>query len=237
MTKGLLKKILGIIYFVIILILVVLFFFYKDLLLNLNLENTQSWYERFKTLLYDNKLISISLYLLLSIMWICFIGIVSPLIFVSAFLFGYFGILSSILSFVLGSIFTFSIANFFKGYLTKVLNMSKKIPNFKEKSMFLFAIFRMIPGIPFIIKNILAILFNLTYRQFIFATLIAEVPQIILYTYIFKKLIDTLRISTSELSLEVLTSELFVPSILLLIFFIVLFILKNKFSKYFSEIS
>ena len=213
-----------------------LIFLYKDLFFNLNLENIHYEHEKLKIFIDDNKLISISLYLFLSTIWVCFIGIVSPLLFISTLLFGYFGILLSIFSSILGSIFTFSIANIFKDYLKNILIKSNKHPNFKEKSVFLFTIFRLIPGMPFVIKNIFAVFFNLAYRQFIFATILAEVPQIILYTYIFKKAIDTSKLFASELKLAILTDGLFIPSILLLIFFILLFILKNKYSKYYHQI-
>lgn len=217
-------------------IIVFLIFLYKDLLFNLSLENIHSEHEKLKTFLDNNKLISIGLYLFLSTIWICVVGIVSPLLFISTLFFGYFGILLSVFSFILGSILAFSIANLFKDYLKKILVKSNKITNFKEKSMFLFTIFRVIPGMPFAIKNIFAIFFNLTYRQFIFATILAEVPQVILYTYIFKRVIDTAKLYASELKLEVLTEELLMPSIVLLTFFILLFILKNKYSKYFRQI-
>jgi len=217
-------------------IIVFLIFLYKDLLFNLSLENIHSEHEKLKTFLDNNKLISIGLYLFSSTIWICFVGIVSPLLFISTLFFGYFGILLSAFSFILGSILAFSIANLFKDYLKKILVKSNKITNFKEKSMFLFTIFRVIPGMPFAIKNIFAIFFNLTYRQFIFATILAEVPQVILYTYIFKRVIDTAKLYASELKLEVLTEELLMPSIVLLTFFILLFILKNKYSKYFRQI-
>ena len=217
-------------------IIVFLIFLYKDLLFNLSLENIHSEHEKLKTFLDNNKLISIGLYLFSSTIWICFVGIVSPLLFISTLFFGYFGILLSVFSFILGSILAFSIANLFKDYLKKILVKSNKITNFKEKSMFLFTIFRVIPGMPFAIKNIFAIFFNLTYRQFIFATILAEVPQVILYTYIFKRVIDTTKLYASELKLEVLTEELLMPSIILLTFFILLFILKNKYSKYFRQI-
>ncbi len=217
-------------------IIVFLIFLYKDLLFNLSLENIHYEHEKLKTFLDNNKLISIGLYLFLSTIWICVVGIVSPLLFISTLFFGYFGILLSVFSFILGSILAFSIANLFKDYLKKILVKSNKITNFKEKSMFLFTIFRVIPGMPFAIKNIFAIFFNLTYRQFIFATILAEVPQVILYTYIFKRVIDTTKLYASELKLEVLTEELLMPSIVLLTFFILLFILKNKYSKYFRQI-
>jgi uncharacterized membrane protein YdjX (TVP38/TMEM64 family) len=218
-------------------IIVFLIFLYKDLLFNLSLENIHSEHEKLKNFLHNNKLITIGLYLFLSTIWICFVGIVSPLLFISTLFFGYFGILLSVFSFTLGSILTFSIANLFKDYLKKILVKSEKIPNFNEKSIFLFTIFRVIPGMPFIIKNTFAIFFNLTFRQFIFATILAEAPQITLYTYFFKRVIDTTKLYASELKLEALTEELLMPSILLLIFFILLFILKIKFSKYFRQMS
>ena len=237
MTRSLLKKIFAIIYILVISIMVCLIILYKDLLFDLTLEDINSKHEKLKTILDNNKFISIGLYLFSSTIWICFVGIVSPLLLISTLLFGYFGILLSIFSFILGSILTFSIANLFKDYLKESFIKSNKIPNFEKKSMFLFIVFRLIPGIPFVVKNIFSIFFNLSYRQFIFATILAEVPQIILYTYIFKKTIDTSKVYASELKLAVLTEELLIPSILLLIFVVLLFILKNKYSKYFRQIS
>ncbi len=237
MTKDLLKRILATVYLLIFFIIVIFIFFNKDLFLNLNFENIKYNYEKLRTILDNNKFISISLYLFSSTIWICFVGIVSPLLLVSTLLFDYFGMLLSIFSFILGSVLTFSIANLFKDYLKKVLVKSNKLPDFNEKSIFLFTIFRLVPGMPFVIKNIFAIFFNLSYKQFIFATILAEVPQVILYTYIFKKAIDTSKVYASELKLAVLTEDLFLPSILLLIFFILLFILKIKFSKYFRQMS
>lgn len=237
MTKSVLKKIFIIIYLFVISTIVFLIFLHKDLLFNLTLEDIHFQHEKLKTILNNNKFISICLYLVLSTMWICFVGIVSPLLLISTIFFGYFGMLLSILSFILGSILTFIMANIFKNYLKKVLIKSKKIPNFHEKSMFLFTIFRLIPGIPFVIKNIFAVFFSLSYRQFIFATILAEVPQIVLYTYIFKKAIDASKTYASELNLTFLAKDLLMPSILLLIFFILIFILKNKYSKYFRRMS
>tara|TARA_X000000950_G_scaffold280224_1_gene374423 strand:- start:20 stop:733 length:714 start_codon:yes stop_codon:yes gene_type:complete len=237
LTKDLLKRILATVYLLIFFIIVIFIFFNKDLFLNLNFENIKYNYEKLRTILDNNKFISISLYLFSSTIWICFVGIVSPLLLVSTLLFDYFGMLLSIFSFILGSVLTFSIANLFKDYLKKVLVKSNKLPDFNEKSIFLFTIFRLVPGMPFVIKNIFAIFFNLSYKQFIFATILAEVPQVILYTYIFKKAIDTSKVYASELKLAVLTEDLFLPSILLLIFFILLFILKIKFSKYFRQMS
>ena len=213
-----------------------LIFLYKELLFNLTLEDIHFQHEKLKIILNNNKFISIGFYLFSSTIWICFVGIVSPLLLISTLLFGYFGILLSIFSFILGSILTFAVANLFKNYLKKGLIKSKKIPNFHEKPMFLFTIFRLIPGIPFVIKNIFAVFFNLSYRQFIFATILAELPQIVLYTYIFKKAIDTSKAYASELNLMVVTEELLMPSVLLLIFFVLIFILKNKYSKYFHRI-
>ena len=216
---------------------VFLIFVYKDLIFNLTLEDIHFQHEKLKTILNNNKFISIGLYLFSSTIWICFVGIVSPLLLISTLLFGYFGILLSIFSFTLGSILTFIIANLFKSHLKKILGKSKQIPNFQEKSFFLFTVFRLIPGLPFVIKNIFAVFFNLSYRQFIYSTILAEVPQIVLYTYIFKKAIDISKAYASEINLTVLTEELLVPSVLLLIFFILIFILKNIYSKYFSQIS
>ena len=90
---------------------VFLIFLYRDIFFSLNLENIYSEYEKLGAFLDNNKLISIGLYLFISTIWICFVGIVSPLLLISTVLFGYFGIPLSIFSFILGSMFTFTIAN------------------------------------------------------------------------------------------------------------------------------
>ena len=46
----------------------------------------------------------------LSILWITLIGIVSPVLIISALIFGYYGIITSLLSLVLGSIINFYMA-------------------------------------------------------------------------------------------------------------------------------
>ena len=49
-------------------------------------------------------------FILISILWISLIGIVTPVLFISVLAFGYYGIIVSLLSLVLGSIINFFMA-------------------------------------------------------------------------------------------------------------------------------
>ncbi len=146
-------------------------------------------------------------------------------------MFGYVGAFLSIFSFTIGSTFSFLFAKNFSHFIkNSIVNL--KITN---NSFFLFVIFRFIPGIPLIIKNFSGIFFNVSNIQFIKATVIAEVPQIILVTFIIQRLIESSELLIYNFDISVLSEKLFIPIFLMLIFVIFIFILKVKFHKFFIK--
>ena len=144
-------------------------------------------YEKFKDIINANKFLYTILYLFISTLWVCFVGIMTPMMIISTLMFGYLGCIFSIISFTTGSTISYIFAKNFKDLIHKRFN--KVI--FKNNSFFFFIIFRFIPGIPFMVKNLSGIFFNLNNTKFIIATIIADSPQIILFVYIFEKVIKS----------------------------------------------
>jgi len=174
-------------------------------------------------------------YVLISVIWIFLLGLVSPLLLFSSFFFNFkLGFLLSIFAFTLGATLTYIAANnFFEEIAKKYLN--KKFPNLKnlntESSVFYFFMLRLIPGIPYSLKNIMAIFFNLNTKKFFLITLLAELPQIFILMNIFlgfKKVIN----NNDDYDLENLLSlEIFFPVLGLFFFLLLAYFIKKKFFK------
>ncbi|MAI76111.1 MAG: hypothetical protein CBC25_02785 [Pelagibacteraceae bacterium TMED65] len=213
--------------------LIISFFFcfliYKDLILELNFSDFYNYYLNLKVEIDRNKIFFIFFYFVLSVFWIFLFGFVSPLLVISTLMFGYLGCLISVISFTLGSTFSFLAAKSFKKSIKKILKKNE----INENSLFLFIIFRLIPGVPFIIKNFSGVFFKINVYKFFLATLIAETPQIFLFTFILKKLINTSILLSDDFNLMLLSQELFIPIITLLLFAITIFGIKKYFQKYF----
>lgn len=209
----------------------VIFILNHEFLFSLNFNLLYEYYLDLKTYVNENLIILMTGYLIFSIVWITFIGLGSPVILLATFMFGYVGAFLSIFSFTIGSTFSYLFAKNFNHFIkNSIVNL--KITN---NSFFLFVIFRFIPGIPLIIKNFSGIFFNVSNIQFIKATVIAEVPQIILVTFIIQRLIESSELLIYNFDISVLSEKLIIPIFLMLIFVIFIFILKVKFHKFFIK--
>jgi len=195
----------------------------------------------YKTVLFekylDNKnhvenhpLLFASIYFVFAVFWIFFLGIVSPILILAILMFGYYGYFLSVISFTVGGTFSYLFARKFNHLIKSVL---KKI-EIKENSFFLFIVFRFIPGVPFMIKNFSGIFFDLNLKKFVLATLIAETPQLLLFTFIITSFLESSELLIEGFNLSVLLEKLLVPLSLLFLFVIFLFVLKKKFEKFFK---
>ena len=195
----------------------------------------------YKTVLFekylDNKnhvenhpLLFASIYFVFAVFWIFFLGIVSPILILAILMFGYYGYFLSVISFTVGGTFSYLFARKFNHLIKSVL---KKI-EIKENSFFLFIVFRFIPGVPFMIKNFSGIFFDLNIKKFVLATLIAETPQLLLFTFIITSFLESSELLIEGFNLSVLLEKLLVPLSLLFLFVIFLFVLKKKFEKFFK---
>ena len=183
-------------------------------------------YNNFKSLVDSNILFFSFVFLFFSLLWLTFIGVVSPILFLSILFYDYLGSLIYMFLFLTASILNFFFSFKSRTFIYKFLKREVKIEN---QPFYLYLVFRLVPGIPYLIKNLSVSFFNLNFKQFILAIIIADTPQIILFTFFFKKIINTSENIILFENFNDIMSELFLPTILLVIFFIFIYVVKLKF--------
>ena len=162
---------------------------------------------------------------LISILWISLIGIVTPVLFISVLAFGYYGIIVSLLSLVLGSIINFFVATKTKSAIKKIQH---KKPFFSEDPFLIFIIFRLIPGIPYLIKNLSVIFFKLNLKKFFLAVIISDTPQVVIFTFFLKRLIDSSNEFLITQDFNLIFNQMYLPILVLILFMFFIFFLKKK---------
>tara|TARA_Y100001968_G_scaffold307656_1_gene325674 strand:+ start:40 stop:639 length:600 start_codon:yes stop_codon:yes gene_type:complete len=162
---------------------------------------------------------------LISIVWISLVGIVTPVLVISVLAFGYYGIIVSLLSLILGSIINFFMATKTKSAIKKIQH---KKPFFSEDPFLIFLIFRLIPGIPYLIKNLSVIFFKLNFKSFFLAVIISDTPQIVIFTFFFKRLIDSSNEFLITQDFNRIFDQMFFPILILILFVFFIFFLKKK---------
>ena len=179
-----------------------------------------------------NYFFSILIFFIFIFLYSCF-SLPGLLIFVvfSGYCFGiYLGYFVSILSITLGSFCFFLLSKFFLSKLFfKFYNKyTKKINSYiKNSSLEYLIIFRMIPGPPLMIQNVIMSILNIKSRVFIISTLIGFTP-IIIFSVLLGNKIKNIN-SFSNMNIK----ELFTLDFFALILLIILFLLfKIFFKKY-----
>ena len=194
----------------------------KDLLIHI---------QNYKLYVNENKLLFVTIYFFFSILWICLSGIMTPMLLLSTFMFEYLAFILSTISFSIGSTLSYLFAKKFKNYIDK--NFRKV--TIKNNSFFLFIIFRFIPGVPYILKNISGIFFKLQNREFFIATIIADTPQIFLIVFLIKRSLDASDDFINDFDITLVSGQLFLPIFLIFLFLILVFVLKKKFNVNFYK--
>ena len=228
------KIFLGLIYLSIVAAVVLAFFYYGTetfLSPSFLIENKSKIFE-----LRDQNIFLISIcYFIFSIIWVFLMGFGTPLVIFAGFAFGtILGSLLSILSFTIGATLLYVFANhYFKDLVEKYIG--PKYPNIKnninENELSYFFSLRVIPGIPFPIKNLLPILFNVKLKNYFLATLLGEAPGIIIMISIFSGLTNVIQ-SDKEINLNILFSpEVFFPLLALALMSLIANFVKKKYFK------
>ena len=166
------------------------------------------------------------------------LGFGSPLALLGGFIFGkWIGTLISVISFSVGSLLLYSLANLFLKDLIKE-KLSWRINKFKDlfnkNELLYFTLFRFTGGggIPFGIQNVLPVIFNMKSKNYFFATFLGLIPSVFIISSLgsgFEKYIsDKQTIIWSEILFE---QEIYLPIIGFIIFCILTYFLKRKFFK------
>jgi uncharacterized membrane protein YdjX (TVP38/TMEM64 family) len=178
-----LKTGIGLIYLTIVALVVFLFFYYgANSYLDLDfLKNNKDKILAFRD---QNFFLLAVVYFFFSILWVFLLGFGTPLVIIAGFAFGIvWGSVLSITAFSIGASLLYLFANhYFKDLVYQYLSsrfLSLK-NHFNENEFSYFFFIRVIPGIPFPIKNIMPVLFNMRLKNFFLATFFGESVPIII---------------------------------------------------------
>ena len=178
-----LKTGIGLIYLTIVALVVFLFFYYgANSYLDLDfLKNNKDKILAFRD---QNFFLLAVVYFFFSILWVFLLGFGTPLVIIAGFAFGVvWGSVLSIAAFSIGASLLYLFANhYFKDLVYQYLSsrfLSLK-NHFNENEFSYFFFIRVIPGIPFPIKNIIPVLFNIKLKNYFLATFFGESVPIII---------------------------------------------------------
>jgi|TARA_B100000929_G_scaffold132540_1_gene105011 uncharacterized membrane protein YdjX (TVP38/TMEM64 family) len=223
-----LKLILGIIYLVIISI--GLYFFFSVI----NIEDLRS-YEfirenkniilKYKS---ENFLFLTIIFFVFSIIWVLFLGFVTPLIIFSGFVFGkWWGLLIVLTSLTTGATLLYILAGFFLRDIIKqklAPKFSKLREFFIKNDILYFMGFRFMGGggAPYAVQNLLPVLFDMSAKNYFIATFLGSMPTTFVISALgsgIEKVID----QNEELSFSTVlfSPEIYIP---IIVFFIILFV-------------
>jgi uncharacterized membrane protein YdjX (TVP38/TMEM64 family) len=223
---------IGLIYLGIVALVVFLFFYYgANSFLDIEfLKNNKDKIFLFRTEHFFSLAVT---YFFFSIIWVFLLGFGTPLVILAGFAFGVvWGSILSVIAFSIGASLLYVFANhYFKDlvfhYLSsKFLNLKK---HFNENEFSYFFFLRVIPGIPFPIKNIVPVLFDMKLKNYFLATLFGEALPIIISVSIVSGFVNAIE-TNAELNLNLLYNpQIFFP--LLGLGFMVIFtnFLKKKY--------
>ena len=185
--------------------------------------------------LKETNLILISfLFFIVAVIWTFFAGFGSPVALISGFIFGKFlGTFLAVLGLTFGTTFLYIFANYFlkdfikEKFLFKFQNLESK---FKKNEFNYFLLYRFIPVTPFILANLLPVIFNISIKNYFLGTFLGIIPQLFLIASLgsgLNKIIQQNETAPSIIDL-LFSSEIYIP-ILAFIFIVLITIIIRKF--------
>ena len=226
------KIFLGLAYLGIVSLVVIAFFYFGA-----NTFLSPSYLVENKNYIFElrdqNLFLISSVYFFFSIIWVFLMGFGTPLIIFAGFAFGtILGSILSIFSFTIGATLLYLFANhYFKDLVEKYLGTKYASikQNVNQNELSYFFSLRVIPGIPFPIKNLLPVLFNMKLKNFFLATLFGEAAPIIISVSIFSGLSNAFE-SDKDLNLNLLFApEIFFPLLALAMMSLIANFVKKKY--------
>mgnify|MGYP001184155380 FL=1 len=171
-------------------------------------------------------------FMIISIIWVSLIGIVTPVLFISALAFGYYGAFIALFTLVVSSLINFFIATRAKSLISK---FKFKKPLISNNPFFIYIIFRFLPGVPYLIKNFSVVLFKLNLKNFALAVILSDTPQVLIFTFFFKRLIDSSNNFFINQNYIQVVEQMYLPILFIIGFLIFLYLLNKKIGYKFLE--
>lgn len=190
--------------------------------------------EYFFQLKEANLILVFLVFFILTIIWIFFAGFGSPVALLGGFFFGKFlGTFVVALGFTFGATFLYIFGNYFlkdfikEKFLFKFQNLESK---FKKHEFNYFLLYRFIGGIPFVIANLIPVLFNISIKNYFVGTFFGIIPQLFLIVSLGSGLDKIFQQNETVPSITdlIFSPEIYIP-ILGFIFIVLITIIIRKF--------
>ncbi len=176
------KIIMGVIYLVILSIFLYFLFHnfkFEDIS---SIKIIHSNQDQLNILKKNNLVLLISIFFLLTILWVILLGFGSPVALIGGFIFGkWIGTILVTISLSIGALCLYIFAKFFLYDLLKeklFLKFKKLNLMFQKKQLLVMIIFRFVGIVPFFLANLLPVIFNISAKNYLLGTIIGIMPAI-----------------------------------------------------------
>ena len=221
--------------------LVILSTFLYFLFQNFNFEDIrsikviQSNKDQLNILKENNLILLISIFFLLTVLWVVLLGFGTPVALLGGFIFGkWIGTIIVTTSLSIGALCLYIFAKYFlydflkENLFTKFKNLNLM---FQKKELLVMIIFRFVGIVPFFLANLLPVIFNINAKNYLIGTFIGILPAVFIMVSLgsgFSDAIYSFDKFPSLLSLIVLP-EIYFPLIGFFFILVLSILLKKKF--------
>ena len=178
------------------------------------------------------------IFLIFTILWVFpFLGFGSPIALLGGFLFGpYFGTVVVVLGLSIGATFLYIFGNYFlkdlirEKFLNKFQNLEMKI---KKSEFYYLLVYRFLGGVPWQLSCLLPTIFNVSIRNFFFASFLGIIPQVFLAVSIgsgLEKIIEQ-NLEAPKIMDLIISPNIYIPLIAFACLVIVTIFLRKLFYK------
>ena len=229
-----LKIFIGLFYLILLFSFLIIFFSKYSFEEVTNYKFIQQNKDYFFNLKEANLILIFLLFFILTIIWVFFGGFGSPVALLGGFIFGKFlGTFVAASGCAFGATFLYFFANyFFKDFIKEkfLFKFQNLVSKFKKNEFNYFLLYRFIGGIPFLIANLLPVIFNIKIKNYFIGTFLGIIPQIFIIASLgsgLDKIIEQNETAPSIIDL-LFSSEIYIP-ILAFIFIVLITIIIRKF--------
>jgi len=186
----------------------------------------------------ENFLILTILFFIFSIVWVLMLGFAMPLLIFSGFVFGkWWGILIVLTSTSIGATLLYFLAGlFFRDIIQEKFapKFSKLKKFFNKNELVYFMFFRFIGGggTPYAIQNTLPILFNMSMKNYIIATVLGSMPSMFVTVSIGSGIENIIDQNAKLRVVNVIFSpEIYIPIVCFFVLLLIGFVIKKNYFK------
>jgi uncharacterized membrane protein YdjX (TVP38/TMEM64 family) len=228
------KIYVGLFYLIILASFLTIFFFqysFEEITSYKFIQQNRGYFLNFKE---TNFIFIFLIFFIFTIIWIFFAGLGSPIALLGGFIFGKFlGTFVVVLGLTFGATFLYIFGNYFlkdfikEKFLFKFQNLGSK---FKKHEFNYFLLYRFIGGIPFVIANLIPVLFNISIKNYFVGTFFGLIPQLFLIVSLGSGLDKIFQQNETVPSITdlIFSPEIYIP-ILGFIFIVLITIIISKF--------